>query len=491
MATERGLVLQMDVHRISLPVYTKEEVAKHRTKETGIWVTYKDGVYDVTEWAAIHPGGEARIMMAAGAAIDPFWAMYQQHNTAQVRDILEGYRIGRLEGGPPPPPSDPYANEPKDRLPVFIVRSSRPMNAEPPLELLSGSLITPTELFYVRNHLPVPDIKEAEYKLTIAGEGVRHVEFSLEDLKTKFRSHTIAAVVQCSGNRRNEFYGVKEVQGLEWGGGALGNATWTGVKLSDVLAAAGLEANPDGSAAGSAARHVQFEGADNDGAGLRYAASIPLYKALNARGDVLLAYEMNGKPLTRDHGAPVRVVVPGAAGCRSVKWLERVVLSAEESSSQWQRKDYKGFSPNVDWDNVDWDSAPPIDAMPVTSMICEPKDGSSVDVTDDTVALKGYAWSGNGQKIVRVDVSCDGGQSWQTAELEQVPQEYGRAWAWSLWTLELELPKNLKVGQTLDVVVKATDESYNTQPQKPDGIWNLRGVLCNSWHTIKLCVADD
>jgi len=84
--------------RPELKTYTKEEVAKHRTKATGIWVSYRDGVYDVSDWADIHPGGASRLMLAAGGPIDSFWAMYAQHNTDQVKEILEEYRIGNLVG---------------------------------------------------------------------------------------------------------------------------------------------------------------------------------------------------------------------------------------------------------------------------------------------------------------------------------------------------------------------------------------------------------
>jgi sulfite oxidase len=111
-----------------LPEYDREEVARHRSKEDRVWVTYKDGVYDVTEWLDQHPGGAARVMLAAGSAVDPFWALYAQHGTAQVRDILEGYRIGRLKGGAAPAQGvDPYANEPTDRLPALQVRPGPPL----------------------------------------------------------------------------------------------------------------------------------------------------------------------------------------------------------------------------------------------------------------------------------------------------------------------------------------------------------------------------
>ncbi|KAI3434691.1 hypothetical protein D9Q98_002754 [Chlorella vulgaris] len=457
----------------------KDEVAKHRSKDTGIWVTYKDGVYDVTEFVEQHPGGAARLMLAAGGAIDPFWAMYQQHNNDQVKGMLEQYRIGRLKGGlPAKAMADPYANEPQ-RLPALIVRTQKPMNAEPPKELLVGALLTPNELFYIRNHLPVPQIDPETYRLKVEGEGLRTMELSLEDLKTRFRRHSVVATMQCTGNRRNDFNETSRVvKGLEWDGGSISTATWSGVRLRDVLLAAGLD-DEDPNVA-----HIQFEGLDKDMAETCYGASIEVEKAMDAGGDVLLAFEMNGVPLPPDHGYPLRVVVPGVAGCRSVKWVGKIIASGEESTSFWQQKDYKAFSPSVDWDNVDWNSAPAIQNMPVTSQICEPQRGAVVD--DDEVSVKGYAWSGGGQGIIRVDVSADGGETWHTAELQKVPQKRGRGWAWALWEATIPLPKGTK--GPLELVCKATDESYNTQPESAAPIWNLRGVNCNSWHRVGVTV---
>lgn len=468
-----------------LPEFDRSEVAKHKNKESRVWVTYKDGVYDVTEWVDQHPGGAARLMLAAGGAIDPYWAMYAQHNTDQVRGILEGYRIGRLKGGAAAvsPVEDPYAHEPTDRLGALQVRSSRPMNAETPLGLLADSLITPNELFYIRNHLPVPEVDLATYTLSVGGEGLSEVTLTLDSLKTRFKKHKVTATVQCAGNRRADLMaspGAKQIKGLEWTGAAIGTAVWGGVLLRDVLKHAGLEeTDPE-------VAHIQFEGLDSDITGATYGASIPLSKAMDPNGDVLLAWEMNGQPLSRDHGAPLRVIVPGVAGCRSVKWLTKIVASAEESLSFWQRQDYKSFSPNVDWDSVDWNAAPAIQNMPVTSQICDPADGATVDVIGGEVTVKGYAWSGGGNGIIRVDLSADGGKTWHTADLQKAQQPPGRSWAWALWQADVPVPKGHK--GPLTIVAKATDESYNTQPERADAVWNLRGVVCNTWPKVTVTV---
>ena len=189
--------------KVGLPMYSKEEVSKHTSKATGIWVTYKDGVYDVSQWVDIHPGGSSRLMLAAGGPIDPFWAMYAQHNTEQVKEILEEYRIGNLEGGAAPV-GDPYENEPKDRHPSLLVRSTAPMNAETPLELLSEILLTPNDIFYIRNHLPVPEIDKSKYELRIGGEGLKNLVLDMDTLKKNFKKHTIVATIQCTGNRRKD-----------------------------------------------------------------------------------------------------------------------------------------------------------------------------------------------------------------------------------------------------------------------------------------------
>lgn len=140
-------------------------------------------------------------------------------------------------------------------------------------------------------------------------------------------------------------------------------------------------------------------------------------------------------------------------------------------------------------DNLDWSAAPAIQEMPVQSAICEPAAGQELSCYDGEVTMKGYAWSGGGKDIIRVDVSVDGGRQWTTAKLQKLPhQKPDRAWAWSLWEATVPLPEGFK-GQ-LELVCKATDQAYNTQPEETAAVWNVRGLVNNAWHKVAVSVTD-
>ncbi|KAG9412523.1 hypothetical protein AC1031_015436 [Aphanomyces cochlioides] len=312
----------------NLLTYTLEDVANHVNTKVGIWVVYKNGVYDVSKFVAKHPGG-TKLLLAAGKSIEPFWQIYAAHNHTDVHEILEELRIGNLD------PKDvkfleeerikrygngPYANDP-ERNPLFKINSSQPFNAEPPSELLLESFITPNDLFFVRNHLPVPNIDPSTFKLEISGLGVRSgdtekpnvVTFTLDELKKTFKEHTVVTTIQCAGNRRAEMSAIKPVKGLSWDTTAVSTATWTGVLLSDVLKHIGvsdeqhcrpfptacptcdnLPLDRDCPSCETTIEHCHLEGLDRDATGQCYGASIPISTALDPRKDVLLAYSMNG-----------------------------------------------------------------------------------------------------------------------------------------------------------------------------------------------------
>uniref|UniRef100_D3TPZ1 sulfite oxidase n=1 Tax=Glossina morsitans morsitans TaxID=37546 RepID=D3TPZ1_GLOMM len=473
--------------RTDLPTYEIDDVHKHNSLENRVWVTYGIGVYDITDFIPKHPGSD-KIMLGAGNAIDPFWAIYQQHNTKEILTLLEQFRIGniRLEDNVGTDDmGSPWAYEPK-RHPLLKPTSERPFNAEPPINLLAESFYTPNDFFYVRNHLPVPVIDAESYELEIeietpkahAGETTKFL--TLADIKA-LPKHSVTAAIMCGGNRRSEMTEVKAVKGLSWNAGAVGNARWSGVLLRDVLIAMGVKSDES--------LHVIFEGADLDPTASPYGASIPLSKAMDERGDVILAYEMNGKPLSRDHGFPIRVIVPGTVGARNVKWLTRVTVANKESSSHWQQNDYKGFSPSTDWDTVDFTKSPAIQAMPVTSAICSPNVGEKVKISPKGfITVRGYAWSGGGRRIVRVDITANKGKSWYVADLEQEDLPDGRHYGWSLWTVHIPVDKSLR-GQEIEIWSKAVDSAYNVQPESFHNIWNLRGVLSNAYHRVKVILS--
>lgn len=262
--------------------------------------------------------------------------------------------------------------------------------------------------------------------LIVKGKGIKKHKFTLHDLKTKFKKYEIVSTLQCAGNRREDLHSDEHKVFIapHWVVGAMSNAKWGGVRMRDVLEYCGLDV--DGMALGKVEnphiKHVQFEGYDTDETGLCFGGSIPIDKVVDGLGDCLLAFEMNGEELTRDHGYPVRAIAPGFAGARQVKWLHKVILSDQESQKAWQQKSYRAFAPDISFerDLSHWpppghilDQAPITQELPVQSLVCHPPQNSVVGAHAATgITLKGVAWSGGGHKIDRVDVSIDGGKTW-------------------------------------------------------------------------------
>ena len=449
----------------------------------------QDGVYDVTDFIPNHPGGPDKLMMAAGGAVDPFWQLYQQHLRAPaVQETLQRCRIGTLDpaeaaaaAAGAADAADPYAGDPAPH-PALRLHARAPCTAEVPAALLTHSWITPAELWYVRSHHPVPALSEQGYTLSVSGPGLQPLSLSLTDLKARFPVRSVTATTQCGGNRRSEMDAVRKTSGIGWGAGAISTATWTGVALADVLAAAGMSAGDSDGVKPAGLAHVVLAGAD----GMQ--ASIPAEKATDPRGDVLLAWEMNGAPIPPHHGYPLRCVVPGVVGVRSVKWLTSVAASGEEATGPWQRgMAYKGFAPGLtSVEGIDVEAVPSVQEQPVTSAITEPAPGATVPADWGYVPVRGYAYSGGGRGIVRVDVSADGGATWVTARLtDGSRQPLARAWAWTFWEAEAPLPPGAVAAE---VVAKATDAAYNVQPERVESIWNLRGLNTNAWPRVRVRV---
>lgn len=353
----------------------------------------------------------------------------------------------------------------------LIVHSTVPMNAEPPLSELVASWLTPIDRFYIRSHAPVPEIDVKRFRLTVEGGVRRPLELSLEELKSGFERVSVVATMTCAGNRRSEHSRIKPVDGVQWREGAIGNARWGGVRLSDVLKKAGLK---------ETARHVWLDGLDQverNESTIPFGASIPIEKALadtESMPGALLATQMNDEPLARHHGFPLRAVVPGYIGARSVKWLGRIIVSDRPSPNHYVSGAYKLVEQGSP---LEWAEAGPIYRFPINSVICRPDAGATLKAGRVTIA--GYALPpGEPEvKIDRVEVSVDGGRSWTRARFTLASRPY----CWQLWQAEIAV-----TAATRELRVRAVDSRGRTQPQRVD--WNLKGYLFNAPHRVPVKV---
>ena len=346
----------------------------------------------------------------------------------------------------------------------LVVHTEEPFNAETSLASLTDP-VTDTAAFYVRGHGPVPEIDARAWRLRVEGLVQRELSLSLETLREALRERSVTATLQCAGNRRAGLIAIRDIPGeAPWGPGATGTATWTGVALADVLALAGPKLD---------ASDVGFEGADLSSEVdpvQRFGGSIPLDKA--ARSEVLLAWAMNGEPLRAVHGAPLRVVVPGYIGARSVKWLERIELRSEP---------WPGYFQHVVYRLLPADGTPgpgagmPLGLVALNSDVLYPRDGQTVAA--GPVEVHGYAFAGGDRYVSRVDVSTDDGETWTQASLLE---DLGR-WAWRQWRITLDLP----AGEH-ELLVRAWDSSAATQPEDEAALWNPKGYVNNARPRIRV-----
>lgn len=342
-----------------------------------------------------------------------------------------------------------------------------PDNGEPALAELVKAAVTPDELFYLRSHAPPPTIDPVAFQLVIDGLVERPITLTLSELQSRFPKARLEATLTCAGNRRSELSRVRNIDGVQWGSGATGHGIWDGVWLRDVLGFCGLR--PE-------ARHVWFEGLDRyqtDGRNHGFGASIPL--AMLGRGNepgTILATAMNGRPLAPDHGRPLRSLVPGFIGARSVKWLHRIHVSERPSDNHFMEQDYKIIpEPGA------WDAAAPIEAFVLNSIICEPGEGANLPA--GPIRIRGYALPTGlpGVVVEKVEITNDGGRSWIPATF----LDPARPFCWRRWEAALVLPPGRHT-----LRVRAGDSSGATQPQTMP--WNARGYLYNAWHEVNFDV---
>jgi DMSO/TMAO reductase YedYZ molybdopterin-dependent catalytic subunit len=322
--------------------------------------------------------------------------------------------------------------------------------------------ITPTGIHYLLIHFDIPELDPASWRLEVGGAVDRALSLSLEDIRSR-PAQTMPVTMECAGNGRARL--VPRPISNPWLHEAIGTAEWTGTPLAGVMADAGVR--PE-------ALELVFTGADHGVQGdveQDYQRSLTVDDA--TRPEVLLAYEMNGRPLEPQHGAPLRLLVPGWYGMTSVKWLTRIEAVTEPFQGYQQAVSYR-------YQRDEDDPGERVTRMRVRALMIPPGYPDFPDrrrfVEPGAVVIRGRAWSGEGA-VSRVEVGVDG--EWSEAELEPPVGEF----AWSAWSYRW----NAEPGERL-LACRATDEAGNVQPVEAP--WNYQGMGNNLVQTVPITVLD-
>jgi DMSO/TMAO reductase YedYZ molybdopterin-dependent catalytic subunit len=366
------------------------------------------------------------------------------HMLPSRRDVLRAvpaalpFLAGRVAAQPAEPPPRPF--------PGMTLRMELPRNEEFPFGHLSDWTV-PTEHFFVRSHFAVPPIDPAAYKLTVEGHVENPLSFTLDEFR-KLPAVTKPLLLECAGNGR--VYLVPQARGLQWGLGAVGNATWAGVPLGELLDRAKVKAG---------AAEVVLVGADTGAiaadpatpGAIHFDRSLPLAKA--RRDEVLLAHAMNGQPLTAPHGAPVRAVVGGWYGMASVKWLTRIVVTDRPHEGYWQTMDYSYWERRNGLPEVR-----PVTTIQPKASIARPTPAEFIPA-GKPYRVFGAAWAGE-NKVAKVEVTADGGKTWFPARLTGDDKPH----CWRFWEFDWTPTGRGPV----KLVARCTDDKGGTQPEKRD-----------------------
>lgn len=376
-----------------------------------------------------------------------------------------------------------------------------PFNVEPPMrELRKTRFITPSSLHYVRNHGACPKLTWEEHTVLIGGPGVTNpMELSMDELVRLAPPRELPVTLVCAGNRRKEQNQIRQTIGFNWGPCGVSTNVWKGVLLRDLLLAAGVsERNMRG-------MHVEFIGVEDLpnkvgpgpfkdepwGKQVKYGTSIPLSRAMNPAYDVLIAYEANDERLQPDHGYPVRLIIPGYIGGRMIKWLKRINVIPHETKNHYHYHDNRILPPHVTAEqslSEQWWYRPEyiFNELNINSAIASPLHNEELSIAkniDKVYNVSGYAYTGGGRLITRVEISTDNGTNWQLATLDrkEEPTDYGMYWCWTWWDFELKVAD--LVG-CKEIICRAWDESNMTQPDNPT--WNLMGMGNNQVFRLKV-----
>lgn len=353
----------------------------------------------------------------------------------------------------------------------LVLLGERPLVAETPEHLLDEDT-TPTPKFFVRNNGQIPDeAKQPDtWKITIDGEVNNKLDLTLGELKSKFKPVTQRMVLECGGNGRSFF--TPTARGNQWTNGGAGCAEWTGVRLSDVLKAAGVK---------SSAVFTGHYGTDRslaDASKDALSRGVPIKKAMD--GNNLIVFAMNGQPLSNIHGGPVRLIIPGWPGSVSAKWFNRLwVRDKYHDGPGMGATSYRvAIKPMVPGDKPADGNFRDLESMPVRSIITSPANGAKLAAGTKAVKLRGAAWAGD-LTVDRVDISTDFGATWTRAKVEKPKNKYD----WQRWTASVTLPSD----GYFEIWTRATNSKGEMQPHIA-GNWNPQGYGGNPMHRIAVLV---
>lgn len=365
----------------------------------------------------------------------------------------------------------PFSFPGKD--PGLVPLGDRPLVAETPESLLNDDT-TPIARFFIRNNGQIPDeVTDADtWRLVVEGEVEKPLNLTLAELKSRFPAHTFRMMLECGGNGRSFFQ--PPGRGNQWTNGGAGCAEWTGVRLADVLKAAGLKPNAKYTGHFGADPHLSGDPEKN-----AVSRGMPIEKALEPHS--LIVWGMNGEPLPHIHGGPLRLVIPGWPASLSSKWLNRVLVRATPHDGQGMGgTSYRVPTvPIVPGSNVDGKTNfTDLTSMPVRAIITQPANGTRQAAGARKVNLRGAAWAGD-HEVERVDVSYDAGQRWHPMTLAKPRNRYD----WVRWTGSVDLPTD----GYYELWVRATDSRGVAQPHVATN-WNPQGYGANPMHRIAVLV---
>jgi DMSO/TMAO reductase YedYZ molybdopterin-dependent catalytic subunit len=413
-------------------------------------------------------GGASLAAMGAvvGGAI-PF------HRNMPAGLIPAALAQGAPVAAPPAPaaPKGPQYLQFPGKSDKLVVLGEKPLVAETPEHMLDDDT-TPIDKFYIRNNGLIPDqAKDADsWKLVIDGEVNRKLELTLGELKSKFKPVTRRMVLECGGNGRSFF--TPQARGNQWTNGGAGCAEWTGVRVLDVLHAAGLKPSAVFSGHYGSDPHLSGEPRPSLSRG------VPIKKLADENN--LIVWAMNGQPLPNIHGFPVRLVIAGWPGSVSSKWLNRIwIRDREHDGPGMGATSYRvAIKPMVPGDRPDEKNFKDLESMPVRSIITNPANGAKLPAGTREVQLRGAAWAGD-YKVKHVDVSTDFGATWKRAKLGEPKNKYD----WQRWTASVKLPSD----GYYEIWTRGTDSRSIMQPHIA-GFWNPQGYGGNPMHRVAVLV---